>query len=835
MGAILQKAAPYESRIFHTPHHFIDFGPGLKSSIHGCALPNQGETGKTMAALRDIVSRTRSKTFGCLLKSSSVCSALTVVAASMAILPVADGQASAQQASPTYTAVGSIQTWERDVNLKGRRPSIGIAFEGGGALGLAHVGVMQWMDDHHVPVDRIAGTSMGALVGALFATGATPKEIEGLARGDVFSNLFTLKPSLSQLSYRRREDRTDLPGALTFGLKGGLTLGSGLIADNELNAFLTKQLAAYASTGLNYDDLPIPFRCVSTDLTTLQPKIFSSGSLPFAVRASISIAGVFPPIHLDGHILIDGATVDNLPLDVLRQELRPDVVISVYLGDAPFAEADATSLATVFGRALSAGASRNVALTRPMADIEIAPAVTQLSVTDFAKTDVLIKAGYAAAELQRHKLLRYALSDEAWAAYKAGLASRQRRPPVRIEAVHLDDPNALASKQLVGRVEKLQNKAFSQNQTEALVSDIRGEGALDAYYSTFHTPQAIEARAAESKTIAGDDGIVIHLRPNRDGPPYLLFGTDIAAMNANVTSVLFKARVVGENFGGYGSELRSDLFLGYLTRIGGEYYKPIAASSFFIQPHAQYLREPIYLWVNQKRVSERLFQRAGGGLDIGYTANKNLQLAAVYQASIIRWVLKDGIDYSPTPHASGLAQSVAGHLVFSNRTAEVASPTGSRIDLTAGYLLHSVDSDKAPFLSAKARQAFHLNSDTVTLTASTDTYFRRNVADPLRFTLGGPLRLTGSSVDEFRGTDTVLAQAIVLHRLANLPTGLGHGLFLATGYEAGSIWSPEHRSTLRQDGILGLLVNTPIGVMTVGGSVGDAGHRKVFFTLGRLF
>lgn len=212
----------------------------------------------------------------------------------------------------------------------------------------------------------------------------------------------------------------------------------------------------------------------------------------------------------------------------------------------------------------------------------------------------------------------------------------------------------------------------------------------------------------------------------------------IAAMTANVTSAIFDVRFVDENLGGYGSELRSDMLLGYLTRLGTEYYKPIGSTPFFVQPHVQYLREPVYLWANQKRVSERLFQRAGGGLDLGITANKNLQAALVYQASTIRWVLKDGTDDSPTPHASGTTQSVAGHLVFTNRTAEIASPTGSKVDLAAGYLLHTIDSNEAPFMNLKARQSFRLaTNDLVIVSANVDTYFRRNVADPLRFTLGG--------------------------------------------------------------------------------------------------
>jgi len=120
-------------------------------------------------------------------------------------------------------------------------------------------------------------------------------------------------------------------------------------------------------------------------------------------------------------------------------------------------------------------------------------------------------------------------------------------------------------------------------------------------------------------------------------------------------------------------------------------------------------------------------------------------------------------------------------------------------------------------------------------TADADTYFRRNVADPLRFTLGGPLRLSASSIDEYRGTDDFLIRAGYLRRIAALPTGLGEGLYFTLAYEGGEIWSPERPAYLRQDGVTGVVAATPLGVITFGGSIGDAGRRKVFFSLGRLF
>ena len=229
------------------------------------------------------------------------------------------------------------------------RPRIGLALEGGGALGIAHIGVLLWVHEHHIPIDEITGTSMGALIGSLIASGHSAEEIEGIATDTEFDDLFTLKPSMSNLSFRRRADQNELPQAISIGLRHGTpSIGNALIADEELNAFLARQLDSYNSENLDFDALPIPFRCVATNLTTLQPTVFRSGSLPFAVRASLSIPGVFSPVRRGQDLLVDGAIMDNLPTDMLRSELHAQIVISVYLGDSPFPEQDATSLVSIF-------------------------------------------------------------------------------------------------------------------------------------------------------------------------------------------------------------------------------------------------------------------------------------------------------------------------------------------------------------------------------------------------------------------------------------------------------------------------------------------------------
>ncbi len=736
---------------------------------------------------------------------------------------------------PTSTGSQTSTARPRPVIPAGRR-SVGLALEGGGALGLAHVGVLAWMSQHHVPVDRIAETSMGALVGSLFASGATPEQVEQLAQSDVFSIMFAVKPSLQQLSFRRRQDRMDLPQALTFGLRrGNFTLGTGLITDGSLNVFLTGQLASYNNPELDFDNLPIPFRCVSTDLTTLRPLIFRSGSLPFAVRSSISIPGVFPPTMRDGDVLVDGAIVDNLPTDVLRKDLHADVIIAVHLADASFLAKDATGISSIFGRAFQAGTSRNEEISRTLADIEILPAVSTFSSTDYSKAAVLMKAGFEAAEAQRDLLLPLALNDADLASYLTDLQGGGRKPPGLIESVRLEGPSLKGRAILQHEADRLRDLPFDEPKTEALVSGVRGGGALDAYYSTFQTG-ASPGSASAAIDAPPDNGILIHLRPNGDGPPYLLFSTDVVAMNANVTNTVFNMRLVDQNIASYGSELRTDVQAGYLTHLRTEYHQPLGSSLAFIEPHIEYLRQPVYLWIDQKRISERLLQRAGGGLDLGLTLSPRLQVSAQYRISTLRWVLKEGADLSPNQHVSGTAETFAGHLLYTNRSAEIASPTGTHVDLSAGYLLHGVSSVRTPFLLLESRRSLPLSKkDLLVFSGTGETYFRHDVADPLRFTLGGPLRLSASSIDEYRGTDVLLVQSTYLHQVARLPTGLGQGIYLASAYEAGFVWSPEQRSILRQDGVAGLLLNTPIGALTFGGALGDAGHRKVFFNLGKLF
>jgi NTE family protein len=709
------------------------------------------------------------------------------------------------------------------------RPSIGLVLDGGGALGLAHIGVLKWFEENRIPVDRITGTSMGSLIGGLYATGRSAEEIEEVATGAELLNIFHLSVDYDELNYRRREDRRELPGAIQLGLKGGISLRNSLLTDRGLNSFLHDEFQRYNGDRLRFDELPIPFRCVSTDLNTLRPVIFYGGSIPLAVRASIAIPGIFAPVKYRGHYLVDGAIMENLPTEVAKKDLRSDVVIAVLLPSTEFTDSDVASVVGVFARAFSAGTARNERESVKLANVLLMPDTGKYGVGDYGKATELIAAGYAAAKAQGGNLLKYQLSPEGWKEYQADKQTRQRGGPGLLETVKVQGGSPGAQDTAREYIKPFEGKPIEPRTMLQALSHVQKNQTYEAEYVTTGRQQPGDTRASSP-----DTGVLVTLEPVRNGPPFLLVGADITAMTDNVTRGTLDLRLINNDLGGYRSELRSDLRIGFLTQASTEYYRLLRANGLFVQPHIGLLRQPVYIFDNQQRIAERLQQNAGGGLDFGRTYHSRSQLAAEWRYEVVRWHTQSGDD--TRPDLSGSAQTGVLHYTYNSLNAGQLSTRGVLLDISGGGLYHSIGSENAPIAQFSARYSRDFfDKNIVGLDVSGDTYFRRNVADPLRFTLGGPQRLSASSIDEYRGTDDMLARAAYYRRVASLPTQLGDGLYLTGAYEAGEVWSPERRAFLRQDGVLGLLGATPLGTITLGGSIGDAGRRKFFFTFGRLF
>lgn len=714
------------------------------------------------------------------------------------------------------------------------RPVIGLALEGGGALGLAHIGVLQWLEENHIPVDRLAGTSMGALVGGMYAEGMTPAEIRAAGTSEAFRDIFTLQSPYNDLSFRRRQDRYEIPQSLTVGMRHGVRAPNGLVAERGINDFLATNMASYNSSELDFDTMPIPFRCVATDLTTMKTVTFSQGPLPVAVRASISLPGIFSPVKTSqGHFLVDGGIMNNLPTDIVRHDLKANVVIAVYLKSDTLRPSDTASIIGVLNRAFSAGIEQNVTHAIPLADLVVSVPLDDYTSTDYAKSAQIVQAGYAAAEKNRAALLKYALNDADWQAYIDARNARIHQAPGMLRSVVVKGGSAGATRTVLADMKPLEGLPITPVETIAALKPIRSNGGYTAAYETF-TPQTAGSSAIGTPGVGGDTGILVKLTKDTIGPPYLIIGPEVAASTSNISRAELNFRVVDQNLGGFGSEGRATIEVGYRTSLALEYYRLLTPSGYFIQPRANVLRQPVYIWENQKRIAERFQQNLVAGLEVGRTFGNSVQMSAEWRAVDTRWALRTGSGGGP--YVTGTAQSGLFHINIDKAVSGSISPSGFRLAASAGALYHAVGSSNAPMaMFAFSHSRSYRDKNIFGFGGEVESYLRANVAQPFRFTLGGPMRLSAASIDEYRGTDIFLAHTNYMWKIAALPTGLGQGLYTMLGYEAGEVWSPEKRAFLRQDGTLGLVGNTPLGLITFGVSVGDAGHRKVFFTIGRWF
>jgi len=753
------------------------------------------------------------------------------------LLPALSRPLAAQHAAPESSRTGGVIAGSSDARTPAEtisgadgdpalrpprtRPQIGVALGGGGAPAMSEIGVLEWFEEHHIPVDRIAGTSMGSMVGGFYATGQTIPELKSVMTETVFAQVFSFGSSYKSLNYRRREDANSLPNGFTIGLRHGISLRSGVFDDAGLNQFLDREFIDYGDR-TSFDSLPIPFRCLTTDLEEARTVVFSQGSLPDAVRASVSIAGVFPPVEINGHRYVDGAVLQNLPVETVRN-MQADVVIAVSLPLAPASKASLESLPGVLQRSISVGFEDNERASRKQADVVIMPDVSGFGATDYLKTDELAKVGYAAAEKQKAALLKYALNDADWRQYLAVRRSRIRGIPGKVVSVIVDAPASGVRHAVEARFKSVPGTTLDPSQIESLLNDVRSDGRYNADYSVEY--------------INGDQRrpqVHVTVKDKSIGPPFLLLGSNFITETGSLTRFTMQGRILDQDFGGYGSELRTVIAGGSQTQFSSEYYRKLTRHGLFVAPKIEFARMPYNFYNDQTRISERINQNAGGSVDVGWSSGKYQELRAGWASGYRYWEKIIGID--GMPDYSGGWQSVRLRYVYDNQDRALVPHYGVRSETAVGYLYNAVASANAPQITTQLTMAFPFHKKNIfNFGADAGTMLHRNVSQPFLYTLGGPARLGASAVDEYRGTDYFVVAPGYLRRLAQLPQPLGQSIYLAAAFEAGQMRSPYVPIVTREDAYLGVVAETPIGVITFGGAVGDAGRRKLVFTLGRIF
>ncbi len=725
-----------------------------------------------------------------------------------------------QSASDNRLKLGPLAPASPPTDLPKNRPVIGLAMGGGGALAMSEIGVLEWFEQHRIPVDVIAGTSMGSILAALYSTGHTPDQMMHIMTEDSVNNVFRIEQAYSALNFRRREDSRDIPNAITVGLKHGAAFRNSLLTDTGLNELLDKEFLRY-SDQTDFNTLPIPFRCQATDLTAAKTVTFSRGSLQDAVRASASIPGVFRPFELDGHEFVDGAILENLPTPDVKA-MKADVVLAVSLPLQPVGTGDLNSILGVLQRAFAVGIENNEANDRKLANVVVMPDIAGFTENDYLKTAELAARGYAAAEANKAALLKYSLNEQQWEQYLAHRASKQRGPAGTILMVKVAAPNDEVKDAVLRIFHPLVDQPVNTNQVETLLAQVRSDGRYDADY-----------------TVGYDTGsrrpiLLVSVNNKNTGPPFLDVGFDIAAQTGGVTRATVDTILLDQDLGGYGSELRAKVDFGFLTLAQIEYYRKLTWSGLFAAPRADVTRTPYYIYDGNTRMSERLAQFAGGGGDIGWSDGKKREFRFGWQSEDVRWSVTTGSDN--LPDYSGGSQTVRAQYIYDSQDRALVPQYGMRSVSRLGYLYGTPGSPSAPQFFQQFEIAHTLDKKNVFLADFEGaTMFNRDVAQPFRYTLGGPLRLSASAIDQYRGTDYFLITPGYLRQIKSLPSPFNNALFVGGAYEVGQMRAPDASTITRQDVYFGVIAETPLGVISIGPSIGNGGERKLVFTIGKLF
>jgi NTE family protein len=732
--------------------------------------------------------------------------------------PTATGE---EAASTTRLTLGPLDPSTPPADLPTHRPVIGLALGGGGAQAMSEIGVLQWLDDHHIPVDVLAGTSMGSIIGALYATGHTPDEMTHILTEDSVSSVFRIEQAYSAQNFRRREDSRDIPNGITVGLKHGVEFRNSLLTEAGLNELLEKEFLRY-NDQTDFNRLPIPFRCQATDLNAAKTVTFARGSLRDAVLASASIPGVFRPFALDGHEYVDGAILENLPTPDVKA-MGANVVLAVSLKLSPVGKGDLNNILGVLQRAFAVGIEVNEEHDRKLANLVITPDVSGFSAASYLKVNELAARGYASAEANQSALLQYALPEAEWQQYLAQRNARMHGPPGNVLRVEVDAPDAAVKTAAERLFAPLVDQPVDTKRVDRLLSQIRSDGRYEADYTVGYD------RNAGARPI-----LLVTVKDKPTGPPFLEAGFNLQAQTGGVTRATINTILLDQDLGGYGSELRTYVDFGFFSRLQTEYYRKLDWAGFFVAPRANITRTPYYIYSGNTRLSERLAQFGGPGADVGWSDGRAQEIRAGWQLQNVRWYTTTGFD--GMPNYRGNAQTARLQYIYDSRDRALVPHFGIRSETDLGYLYGTPGSPSAPQLTSQlAFSRTFENNNLLLMNMEGGTMLNRDVAQPFRFTLGGPLRLGASAIDQYRGTDYLLVTPGYLRRIKSLPAPLGNSLYLGGFYEAGQMRAPDASTITQQDVFFGLVAETPLGIISIGPAIGTHDERKLVFTIGKFF
>jgi NTE family protein len=682
------------------------------------------------------------------------------------------------------------------------RPKVGLVLSGGGARGVAHVGVLKVLEQLRVPVDFIAGTSMGSLVGGIYASGMSPDEMEKRIKAIDWEDIFRDNPARQDIPWRQKRDDYEGLYGLELGFRDGkLLLPLGTTAGYKFEFLMTDFVGLEEGRAArSFDTLPIPYRAVAMDLESGDMKVFDQGVLVKAMRASMSIPAAFAPVEIGGRLYVDGGMVRNLPVDVARSA-GCEIIIAVNLGTPPLRRDQITSPASVGLQAINLMTEQNVKaslgeLTEKDILINLIPGLVDFSSSDFVKAMDTVPIGIAAARAVEDRLRALSVSE---ADYKAWHSSRAARKPGEVEIADIRvadtmkrvNPEVIESeiKQKPTKIEAGIEQRLGRESDRTRVEQLQRELTTVFGRGDF---ERLDYSLTDDK---GKKLITVDGIEKSWGPNYAKFGLGFASdvKSEQRFDATFMYRMTWLN--SLGAEWRTDARVGYISEIYTEFYQPFSRRvGVFAAPWLDLRRGPINYYLGDEWVGKYQVGTFRGGLDLGVQGRLGELRAGFFQGKL-KTDGQFGI-LSATPSGRLVPEYDLRQGGWTGRLAldqlDNANFPATGFSLMGSFFVTNEAfgaEDNYNKYELTLLKPFNIDRHTLTLgLAWADSPDSKLPAYDL-FKAGGFLRFSGYITDQLVGDSYYMGRLVYTYRFADLPSPLGRGIYLGGSLEAGEVLS----------------------------------------------
>jgi len=706
----------------------------------------------------------------------------------------------------------------------GDRPTIGLALGGGGARGLAHIGVLERLDELHIPIDGVAATSMGAVVGSYFCLGFTPQEIDTMARKTDWRLLMTDRPERQSMSYRRKTDDSHNIWPFEIGItSSGLAMQRGLIMGQKFN-YTFDDPDLYTAGYDGFDLLPIPFRPVANDLETGEIVVLDRGNLLQAVRASMAAPGAFPPVRIGERDLVDGYLRAMVPVNIVR-DMGVDQVIAVHVGWSPGeTHRDASwDLPSIILQSNFILTYANVVPDLAAADVVISVPQPDISLVELTRASESIEAGRRAVDAQLDSLLPLALPEEEYRQWRASI-HRQKVIPPTIAAITIDNNTRVVDQTIRSRITQAIGDTLCVDRLAADMENIYELGVFESI--DFHL-----------NDIQQDTELVIEPIEKPYLPWILRIGGSYRMNYQNRGQLQFMARLTRLELNRLGGEMRGEIALGSLLGLGLEFYQPLEYSrTLFLVPgvHISSNSEPVY--DGQDHLANYLLETWGATLDGGLNVGRIGELRAGVRLGHAEAKTEIG-----SPNTSATIDEVGAlkfSLAFDQLDSHANPHRGLAIHLHS-WLARPELGDSHQFqkywghlLGATSTHRWTFQFKAQAGGSEGDMPFYQD------YVLGGLRDLTGIADRSLRGGAFGMVGAGALYHLAGLDLPYTSQFYAGGWIDVGNTWDQPTSASwndLHLGTALTLLMETAFGPIETGFGYNSAGRGTLYLQTGIHF